>query len=196
MKFPGVVAEAASLGSSRCLVPSTRQPSTGDALIAGPSAVATPTNPLRPWMRVVLYIAAGYNVLAGLGMICLYHEGYKLLAIPKPEVILPIQLTGLFVLLFGVGYWLVARAPVRNRNLLLLGFLSKSLGPVFALAYVFIGVMPLVLVPILIVSDIAYLPPMAVILVRLYRMGHTGSREAGPMRAGSQAALTPVAHRS
>lgn len=124
-------------------------------------------SPLRPWMKSLLYFAGAYNVLAGLGMFCLYHEGFKLLGLTKPELILPIQLVGLFVLLFGVGYVLVARNPLENRNVLLLGFLSKLLGSVFGLAYVARGDLPLVFIPLLLVSDIAYLPPFLMILRRL-----------------------------
>ena len=120
-------------------------------------------------MKNVLYAATVNNVLAGIGMIVFYHEGFKMLGIPKPGLKLPIQLVGIFVLLFGVGYYLVARNPVENRNLLFLGFLSKLLGSMFGLFYVANGSMPLVFVLLLLVADIAYLPPFAIILRRLYR---------------------------
>jgi len=122
---------------------------------------------LRPWMKSLLYFAGGYNVLAGLGMICLYHEGFKLFGIAKPKMNLPIQLVGLFVLLFGVGYVLVARHPRENRNLLLLGFLSKLLGSAFGLVYVAKGALPPVFLPVLLFSDIGYLPPFLLILRHL-----------------------------
>lgn len=131
--------------------------------------------PLAPWMRKLLWFVGGYNLLAGIGMICFYHEGYKLLGLEKPHLNLPVQLVGILVALFGVGYWLVAANPVENRNLLMLGFWSKALGSLFGVYYVWAGKLPLVFLAVLLFSDVIYLPPFAIILRRLYRLA--GQRE-------------------
>jgi len=125
--------------------------------------------PLRPWMTWVLRFAGGYNLLAGAAMCTLYHEGFKLLGLPKPEVILPVQVTGILVALFGVGYLLVASNPVENRNILTLGFLSKGISSVVALAYVVAGPFPPVFAVVVFFSDVIYLVPFWVIMRRLYR---------------------------
>ena len=44
------------------------------------------------------------GLLAGAAMICFYHEGYKLLDVPKPELVLPVQIMGILVAIFGLGY--------------------------------------------------------------------------------------------
>ena len=75
-------------------------------------------------------------------MICLYHEGFKLLGVPKPAIALPVQVMGILVGLFGVGYLLVAANPVENRNLLMLGFWSKAFSSAAALWYVAMGSLP------------------------------------------------------
>lgn len=121
-------------------------------------------------MRRLLWFVGGYNLLAGIAMICLYHEGYKLLGVQKPQLNLPVQLVGMLVALFGVGYWLVAANPIENRNLLMLGFWSKALGSLFGVYYVVVGKLPLFFLAVLFVSDIAYLPPFAIIMRRLYRL--------------------------
>lgn len=126
--------------------------------------------PLTPWMKCLLWFVGGYNLLAGVGMLCLYHEGYQLLGMEKPTVNLPVQLVGVLVGLFGVGYWLVAANPVENRNILMLGFWSKALGSVLGIYYVLAGKLPWFFLAILLVSDIGYLPPFAVIIRRLNRM--------------------------
>lgn len=123
-----------------------------------------------PWMRRLLWFVGGYNLLAGIAMIGLYHEGYKLLGVEKPHLNLPVQLVGILVGLFGVGYWLVAANPIENRNVLMLGFWSKALGSLFGVYYVVVGKLPLFFLAVLFVSDIAYLPPFAIILRRLYRL--------------------------
>lgn len=122
---------------------------------------------LSPWMTRLLWFVGGYNLLAGTGMLCFYHEGFKLLGVEKPQMNLPIQLVGVLVGLFGVGYWMVASHPRENRNVLLLGFWSKALGSVLGVYYVWVGKLPLVFLVILFFSDIIYFPPFYIILRRL-----------------------------
>jgi hypothetical protein len=129
--------------------------------------------PLQPWMRFLLRFAGTYNVLAGLSMICFYHEGYKLLGVPKPYLVLPIQIVGIMVALFGVGYHLVAGNPVENRNLLMLGFWAKALSSAAAVYYIVVGKLPWSFLPIVVASDIIYLPFFYVIMSRLYKIAGT-----------------------
>ena len=82
--------------------------------------------PLLRWMNFVLRFVAFFNVGAGLFMLIGYHETYKIIGMNKPDISFPIQLVGILVGLFGVGYYLVAKNPTENRSLLLLGFPSCS----------------------------------------------------------------------
>lgn len=126
--------------------------------------------PLRPWMRYLLWFTGGYNLLAGLTMIVFYHEMFKFKQVPKPELLLPIQLVGVLVGLFGVGYLMVAFHPLLNRNVLLLGFLSKLFGSLLGIGYVALGKLPPEFLIVLFFADIMYLPPFVIILRRLYRI--------------------------
>ncbi|HQU42027.1 MAG TPA: hypothetical protein PK867_04410 [Pirellulales bacterium] len=126
-----------------------------------------PTSRLSPWMTRLLWFVGGYNLLAGVGMFCFYHEGFKLLGVEKPQLNLPIQLVGMLVGLFGVGYWMVASNPVENRNILLLGFWSKAMGSALGIYYVCVGKLPTAFLAMLFFSDIVYLPPFYMILRRL-----------------------------
>ena len=136
------------------------------------------SQPMRPhseivcerWMRVVLRIAAVYNLLAGACMVIFVHEGYKLLGLQKPALVMPVQLVGVLVAIFGLGYWLVACDPLTNRNVLLLGLLSKTLGPALAMYYVAVGKLPAAFILVLLIADLIYVPPFAIILRRLYRL--------------------------
>lgn len=120
-------------------------------------------------MTRVLWLAAGYNLLAGASMLCLLHEGFKLLGLEKPDLLLPVQLVGMLVAVFGIGYGLVALDPPGNRNVLLLGFLTKLLGPLLAFYYIAAGKLPPIFLAVLFVSDVMYLPPFAMILAHLRR---------------------------
>jgi len=128
-----------------------------------------PGEPLLLWMRVVLRFAGTFNLLAGASMIVLYHEGYKMLGVPKPELILPVQIMGILVALFGVGYHWVASRPVRNRDLLMLGLLSKAISSAAALAYVAGGRLPWHFAVVVFFADVIYLPPFWIIWRRLGR---------------------------
>ena len=144
--------------------------------------------PLKPWMRRLLYFVGGYNLLAGLTMMVFYHECFKFIGVPKPHLMLPVQLVGILVGLFGVGYFMVARDPLQNRNLLVLGFWSKALGSSLGIGYVLLGKLPPVFLVILFFADIMYLPPFWVIMHRLKAIAtsistadatHTGAKISG-----------------
>ena len=126
--------------------------------------------PLLPWMRYLLRFVAVYNVLAGITMLAFYHESFKFLGVPKPAMNLPIQLNGVLVILFGIGYWLTQRDPLDNRNLLRLGMWSKALGSLLGTYYVIAGKLPPVFLGLLFVSDIIYLPPFYIIQRRIDRL--------------------------
>lgn len=145
---------------------------------------------LKPWMHGLLKFAGGYNIIAGLSMILFYHEGFKALGIPKPEVNLPIQLVGLMVFLFGIGYLMVDRKPSENRNVLLLGMLSKLLGPMLAIGYVVGGKLPWMMIPVLFFADFVYLLPFWMIYrtigSRTQMQDKTQDIESIPMPTGNQ----------
>lgn len=118
------------------------------------------------WWKVVLSIAAVYNVLAGFAMIVFYHEGFAGLGLEKTSFNLPIQLVGMCVALFGVGYWLTSRNPVENRNVLLLGMLSKLIGPLLAIRYILRGDLPVWILIVFFFADLIYLVPFWMIYSR------------------------------
>jgi hypothetical protein len=121
-------------------------------------------------MYWLLRFAGTFNFLAGFCMLVFYHEGYKMVGVPKPALVLPIQLTGILVVLFGVGYHLSASDPLRNRNVLALGMWSKLLCSLWALIYVFNGALPWWFILVLLGADIAYVPLFVIILRQIDRI--------------------------
>lgn len=126
---------------------------------------------LSPWMVWVLRAAAVNNLLAGIVFMVFYHEAFKALSLPKPEIKLPVQLVGIFVFLFGIGYYWTTRHPEENRNVLLLGFFSKLFGSALAVAYVLMGRLPWTFFFVVFPADIIYLPPFVLILRRISPAG-------------------------
>ena len=106
-------------------------------------------------------------------MMILYHEGYKILGLVKPEFVLPIQLVGLLVAIFGVGYLMVDRCPSLNGNVLMLGLMSKLLGPLLALPWIFNGTLPIAMLAVLFFADTIYVWPFWNIYRTISRAGMT-----------------------
>jgi hypothetical protein len=140
------------------------------------SSDAQSQKPLTRWMKFVLRFAAVFNVCAGLFMLIGYHETYKIIGMEKPDISFPIQLVGILVGLFGVGYYMVARNPIENRAVLFLGFWSKFLGSCLGTGYVLLEKLPVEFVAVYFFADVIYLPPFYVILRRLYALA--GKRDA------------------
>jgi small multidrug resistance pump len=135
------------------------------------------SRPLAKWMKFVLRFVAVYNVLAGLFMLIGYHETYKIIGMEKPDISFPIQLVGILVGLFGVGYYLVAKNPIENRNLLALGFWSKFLGSCLGTGYVLMGKLPPQFIAVYFFADVIYLPPFYLIMRRLYALARERDEE-------------------
>ena len=113
-----------------------------------------------------------------------YHETYKIIQMEKPTINFPMQLVGILVALFGLGYYLVAKNPVENRNVLLLGFLSKFLGSCLGTGYVVLGKIPWTFFLVFFFADIIYLPPFYIIMKRLYRLARERDATAAAASCG------------
>lgn len=69
--------------------------------------------------------AAIFNFLAGLSILLAGRQLSVTFGVPPAENLLFIQIAGLAVLLFGIGYWMEARNPGKNRSMVLVGMIGK-----------------------------------------------------------------------
>jgi small multidrug resistance pump len=126
-------------------------------------------------MKYLLRFAAIYNLAASANMLFFYREGFETLGMAAPMPIWPVQLLGLLVGLFGVGYWMVSVRPAHNRDLLLLGFWSKLLGSLLAIYHWRLDNVPNQFLGLVVISDIVYLAPFWMILWHLKRQSRGDS---------------------
>lgn len=77
-------------------------------------------------VRVLFLIASIYDVVAGLGFTFFYKPIYERFGVAMPNHPGYVQLAGLFVLIFGIGFYLVYLDPLRNRSVILMGILMKA----------------------------------------------------------------------
>lgn len=103
-----------------------------------------------PWMRKTLQLAAIYNLLWGAWVILRPNDLFYLSGIPLPTYPSIWQCVGMIVGVYGIGYAIASRDPLRHWPITLVGFLGKIFGPIGF----FIGLVSLA------PDDVGYLPPI------------------------------------
>lgn len=131
------------------------------------------TAPAPKWMCVVLTLAGAYNLAwAGWAMLVPGHS-FAQSGMMNPDKPLHYpqlwQGIGLFVGLFGVGYLIAARDPVRHWSVVFVGLLGKVFGPV-GQAYAFAtGQLSVVGLLLAIPNDLIWWVPFVLILRHAHR---------------------------
>lgn len=94
------------------------------------------------WIRPLFVFAALYDILLGAAYFVFYPALYARFGVTLPNHPGYVQLNALFVAIMGVGFWMVANAPARNRDLILLGSLFKAAYAGIVFLYWARGMMP------------------------------------------------------
>lgn len=99
------------------------------------------------WIRPYLMILAIYDIVLGIAYLIAFPAMFAAYGVPLPNHPAYVQFGAAFVVIIGIGFWFAAREPVRNRDILKLGFLSKIAYSGIVLGYWFRGMMPGMWVP-------------------------------------------------
>lgn len=122
------------------------------------------------WQPIALLVAGLQCVIWGVFIVTFPVRSALAYGLSEPPRELFLwQGTGLVIVLFGVGYLIASTNPPQHWGIILVGFLSKFLGPVGITWSVFLGEVPervLYLIPI---NDLIWLLPFAVILLQTSR---------------------------
>ena len=121
------------------------------------------------WVSIVLFLAALYNVVWG-----------TIAAVAPVEILASVglgssgntelwQCIGMFVALYGVGYWFASTDPVRYWPFVLVGLIGKVLGPVGAVLAIISGRLPLSFVWVNVTNDFLWWVPFAWALWVIHR---------------------------
>ena len=108
------------------------------------------------WIRPLFYVAALYDFLLGLVFLFAYQAIYGRFGVTLPNHPGYIQFGAAVIMIFGIGFWLVARAPERNRDIIKLGVLLKLSYSGVVLGYWAQGRIPAMWVPFA-WADLAFL---------------------------------------
>ena len=119
----------------------------------------------------VFRVAAVYNVLWGAVVIVFPTLLFELLRVEPPNYPFLMSGIGLFVALYGYGYWVVAGDLRAYPQLVVIGFLGKTLGPIGWLFTVWRGEIPARTLLVNVFNDLVWLP-LFVAYLAWYRQHH------------------------
>lgn len=141
-------------------------------------------NPPR-WMRRWLIAAGVYNILWGGAMVVLPHTTLRVLGVaPSSAEVWP-QLwacIGMIIGVYGIGYLIAARDPVRHWPIVLVGLLGKVLGPFGFVKAALAGELPWSMGVTILTNDLLWWVPFTLIVCHAARVHRLSTRAAGDDR--------------
>jgi hypothetical protein len=122
-------------------------------------------------------LAAAYNVLWGATVIVFPNLLFSILHVPPLNYPFLMSGIGMFVAVYGYGYWVVSRDLRRYPQLVVIGLLGKTLGPIGWAYTVWRGEIPARTLLINVFNDVLWLPLFVAYLAWYY------GEDGGPVRA-------------
>ncbi len=102
-----------------------------------------PGSQISGWIRPFFAIAAFYDIVLGLGVLLFFRRLYESAGIPLPNHDAYVQFAASVVLVFGIGFAMVAREPRAHRGIIVLGVLFKLAYGGTVLGHFFLASIPL-----------------------------------------------------
>lgn len=115
------------------------------------------SDPHRPW-RLWFTAAAAYNLAWGTFAILFPTLPFTLAGMDAPNYPSLFQAIGMIVLVYGLGYWYIARDPVRFAPFVWIGLLGKTFGPIGFLFAALTGELPWAFGVTIIFNDLIWWP--------------------------------------
>jgi hypothetical protein len=133
-----------------------------------------------PWMPRLLFFAGVYHLLFAAGAMAAPHLCFDWAGIPRPNHPVLWRAAGLVSALFGVGFLIAARDPIRHWPLVLLGFAKASLVIGLLVTSIFARELPAKTLWLVFFDDFIWWFPLAVILWATVQahVGRPPTREA------------------
>jgi hypothetical protein len=128
-----------------------------------------PAPAARGWMFWWLTAAGIYNLAWGTWAIFRPNALFDWVNVPRPNYPQLWQCIGMIVGVYGIGYLIAARNPLRHWPIVLVGLLGKILGPIGAVQGILAGTWPKGLALVNITNDAIWWIPFALILLRARR---------------------------
>lgn len=123
----------------------------------------------RSWMRFTLVAAGIYNLTWGLATILFPTALFRLAGAELPRYPEIWQCVAMIVGVYGVGFLIAARDPLRHWPIVLVGLLGKLFGPIGFVYYAVQGVLPWAWGVVLLTNDLVWWVPFSVMLYAAFR---------------------------
>lgn len=148
-----------------------------------------------PWMGQVLKAAAVYNLLWGAVVIAAPGLFFRWIGMEPPRYPQIWQCVGMIVGVYGVGYWIAAREPIRHWPIVLVGLLGKVLGPIGFFQSAIAGDLPWSFGLMILTNDLIWWIPFVAILYRAVRQLTDPSLDGVDSLTAEEAMRTVRCHR-
>ncbi len=125
--------------------------------------------PAPCWAAAALLAAAAYNIVFGALAVLFPLAWFELAAMPAPNHPSLWQCIGMIVGVYGIGYAIAARDPLRHWPIVLVGLLGKVLGPIGFLDAALRGDLPWRAGWLIVTNDLIWWLPFAALLLAAYR---------------------------
>lgn len=122
---------------------------------------------------LTLKLAAIYNILWGTLVILFPNQFFDLFHMERPNYPEIWQCVGMIVGVYGVGYWLAAKDPLKHYPIVLVGFLGKIFGPIGFLQALINQRFPLEFGLNILFNDVIWWIPFFMILKQKYQRDKT-----------------------
>lgn len=121
-------------------------------------------------MNNVLTIAGYYNILWGTIVVMFPNIFFQLADLPVPLYPMIWQSVGMIVGVYGIGYWLAARNPIKHYPIVVVGFLGKLFGPIGIFYYVFTGMLSPNFIYVTVFNDLIWIYPFGALLLKAWKV--------------------------
>lgn len=110
------------------------------------------------FFRNLFRTAAAYNIIVGISVVLFPQMFFTLFGLPEINYSYVMSGLGMFVGIYGLGFYIVSFDPRRNHYFALLGLLGKSFGVIGWSYYTFTGIIPFTALWTNFFNDIVWLP--------------------------------------
>ncbi|MEQ9455552.1 MAG: alkyl hydroperoxide reductase [Phycisphaeraceae bacterium] len=124
------------------------------------------------WMSVVLWLAAGYNLVWGAAAVLFPVWFFEMAGMDAPLYPWLWQCVGMIVGVYGIGYGCAALDPARHWPIVLVGLLGKVFGPIGFAQALWMGEITPAFGVNIIFNDLIWWVPFTLILVHAWRVQH------------------------
>ena len=132
---------------------------------------------MNNFYKKILKIAAVYNLVWGAFVIIFPFAIFDLTGLKRPLYPEIWQCVGMIVGVYGVGYWVAAKDPIKHWPITLVGLLGKVLGPIGFAKALYDGIFPPKFGLTILTNDLIWWIPFFMILKEAYKFNKTKAEE-------------------